>query len=180
MTCTVNVGLDATPSTIGVDMRGDDEAARISEAVKGRNISETTFLATDYLNHFNEIIMLLELIPDMPDCLEDAKCWEPKTYPEHFRDSGFSDAELAILAYEHAPAQYRTPFDETIAHLNAVVAEGLVRIETAVADGETDRLQVMADQVCSQLRRLSDVANGIIHGFGSTVDQGEIDAFFAG
>ena len=179
MTCSTDVGLDAGSMTVGSDGDGG-EFARIAAAVKGRNISETTFLATDYLNHFNEIIMLVELIPDMPDCLEDAKCWAPKTYPEHFRDSGFSDADLAILAYEHAPARYRQPFDETIAHLNAVVAEGLIRIEAAVEGGESDRLQLMADQVCGQLRRLSDVANGIIHGFGSTVDQSEVDAFFAG
>ncbi|NBC31143.1 MAG: hypothetical protein GVY13_00530 [Alphaproteobacteria bacterium] len=152
----------------------------MAAAVKGRNISETTFLATDYLNHLNEMIMLLELVPDMPDCLEDARDWQPKSYPEHFQDSGFSDAALAIQAYEHAPACYRRPFDETIAHFNAVAAEGLARIEAAVEAGDSDRLGEVAAQVCTQLRRLTDTANGIIHGSGSTVDQAEIDGFFAG
>ena len=165
----------ATESTAG---GADDPAADIAEAVKGRNISETTFLATDYLNHFNEIIMLVELIPDMPDCLEDAQAWQPKTYAEHFRDSGFSDAELAIRAYQHAPARYREPFDETVSHLNAVVAEGLLRVEQTLADGDTDRLTELVQQVCDQLRRLIDIANGIIHGFETTVDQSEIDQFF--
>ena len=179
MTSNVSGGTDAAPSTDTAAPLADD-TARIAAAVKGRNISETTFLATDYLNHFNEIIMLVELIPDMPDCLEDAKGWAPKSYPDHFRDSGFSDAELAVLAYEHAPLRFRVPFDETVAHLNAVVAEGLARIETAVAAEDSDRLQILAEQICGQLRRLSDVANGIIHGFDSTIDQSEIDQFFAG
>jgi hypothetical protein len=53
------------------------------------NINPVSLLATDYLNHFNEAVMLLELIPDMPDMLEDAKRWAPKPYKQHFRDSGF-------------------------------------------------------------------------------------------
>src|SRR3546814_1723486 len=36
--------------------------------VRGKNINQNTLLATDYLNHFNEIIMLLEMLPSMPEC----------------------------------------------------------------------------------------------------------------
>ena len=43
------------------------------QKVEGTNISSTTLLATDYLNHFNEIVMLLEMVPDMPDMIEDCK-----------------------------------------------------------------------------------------------------------
>jgi hypothetical protein len=34
----------------------------------GANINPTTWLATDYLNHFNEAIMLLEMLPCAPEC----------------------------------------------------------------------------------------------------------------
>src|SRR3546814_2388545 len=71
--------------------------------VRGKNINQNTLLATDYLNHFNEIIMLLEMVPSMPECYRDAVEWRPKSYAQHFRDSCFSDAELAILASENAP-----------------------------------------------------------------------------
>src|SRR3546814_4071681 len=62
--------------------------------VRGKNINQNTLLATDYLNHFNEIIMLLEMVPSMPECYRDAVEWRPKSYAQHFRDSCFSDAEL--------------------------------------------------------------------------------------
>jgi len=75
----------------------------LRERVRGSNINEKTLLATDYLNHFNEFVMLLDLIPDMPDCLEDARAWEPKCYKDHFLDSQFSDRDLAIEAYDRAP-----------------------------------------------------------------------------
>ena len=60
-----------------------DEKNRL--LVRGKNINQNTLLATDYLNHFNEIIMLLEMVPSMPECYEDAAGWRPKSYAEHFR-----------------------------------------------------------------------------------------------
>ena len=91
-----------------------DGVGSIRERVQGTNINEKSLLATDYLNHFNEIVMVLEMIPDMRDCLEDAKAWCPRRYTDHFRDSGFSDKELAIAAYDHAPPDYREMFDGTV------------------------------------------------------------------
>ena len=44
---------------------GPDEEARAAR-LRAANINPRTGLATDYLNHFNEAIMLLEMIPDMP------------------------------------------------------------------------------------------------------------------
>ena len=61
-----------------------NEFKRYQERVRGTNISEQTLLATDYLNHFNEIVMLLEMLADIPECFEDAKAWAPKSYPDHF------------------------------------------------------------------------------------------------
>ena len=56
------------------------------------NINPKTGLATDYLNHFNEAIMLLEMIPSMPECTGDFLAWEPLSYAEHFIASQlFSD-----------------------------------------------------------------------------------------
>lgn len=92
----------------------DGTVLDLRSLVIGKNINPETLLATDYLNHFNEVIMLLEMTPDMPECFEDIKAWAPKGYEQHFRDSGFAEKELAILAYRHSPSQYRTAFDSTI------------------------------------------------------------------
>ena len=60
---------------------GDRGAAkRLAEA----NINPATGLATDYLNHFNEAIMLLEMLSSCPDCIEDFLAWQPLSYREHF------------------------------------------------------------------------------------------------
>ena len=41
----------------------DEEAGgeSLHVRVRGKNINEETLLATDYLNHFNEIIMLFDI-----------------------------------------------------------------------------------------------------------------------
>ena len=108
-------------------------AGDIHDRIKGTNINEVSFLATDYLNHFNEIVMILDMIPDMTDLLEEARAWQPKSYKDHFRDSAFTERDLAIEAYDAAPAEYREMFEETVHCLNRLVALSLSRIEAAVA-----------------------------------------------
>src|SRR6202161_1999849 len=73
-----------------------------AERLRAANINPRTGLATDYLNHFNEAIMLLEMIPDMPECAEQFLQWRPRSYREHFAASNFRARELAIAAYDTA------------------------------------------------------------------------------
>ncbi len=165
-------------------MSASDDPARAEGAdahrarVKGTNIDARTLLATDYLNHFNEIVMLLDLVPDMPECLEDAKEWRPKSYVEHFRGSGFVDAELAVDVYPHVPPKYRQPFEDTIERMDRLVALSLGRIETALAGGEGERVKHVAQTATRALQKLIDVASAIIHGSEVALGQDEIDDLF--
>ena len=127
--------------------------------VRGKNINENTLLATDYLNHFNEIIMLLEMVPSMPECYEDAAEWQPKSYAQHFRDSCFSDAELAILAYENAPPNYRQAFDAIISQMDQLVLASLPKIKALIEAGEEGPLQSGVESVTRRLQRFVDVAS---------------------
>jgi len=142
--------------------------------VKGKNINDKTLLATDYLNHFNEVIMLIGMVASMPECLEDAKAWRPKSYQQHFRDSVFSDKELAIEAYEHAPPEYRDPFDAVIERLNTAVSVGVGEIEIALS-GNHMVLDALCASVGADLQALVDRASAIINGYAESLDQTEID-----
>lgn len=144
--------------------------------VRGKNIHEKSLLATDYLNHFNEVIMLLDMVPGMPECLEDVKAWAPKSYEEHFRESTFADKDLAILAYQNAPSKFRLPFDRTVDKMNAVVADGIEDIQRALATKEQGRVDEAVAAVAGKLHRLIDMASAIIHGDERTVDQTGVDA----
>ena len=139
------------------------------------NLDPKTLLATDYLNNFNEIVMLLEMVPDMPDMLEDVKAWKPKSYKDHFRDSTIADRELAIEAYDHVPALYREPFEQTVAQINATIASAIRRIEADMEAGDLDILRENTLSLCRILQRLMETASAIIHGSAKTLDQAEIN-----
>jgi hypothetical protein len=87
----------------------------------GTNINPLTLLATDYLNHFNEAIMLLEMLPMAPDCKDDFLDWRPMSYCEHFAASHFKHRDLAIAAYEVADPAYREHLDEIADHMNVIL-----------------------------------------------------------
>src|SRR3546814_1964943 len=64
----------------------------------------------------------------------------PKSNAAHFRDSCFSDAELAIHAYENAPANYRQAFDAAVAQMDRLVLEAMPRIRIR-SEEHTSELQ---------------------------------------
>jgi hypothetical protein len=93
------------------------DEARLADA----NINPATGLATDYLNHFNEAIMLLEMMSACPDCLGDFLGWRPMSYRQHFEASRFKGRELAIAAYEAADAGPRECLDALAGTMTAML-----------------------------------------------------------
>ena len=158
----------------------DDYLAEWRERARDTNVHATTLLATDYLNHFNEIVMLLGMVPDMPEMLDECRAWKPKSYVEHFRGSGVPDADLAVEAYAHSPPQFRKPFDQTIEMLDATVASVIARAGSAQAESKADLLRSICGFGSEALQRLIDTASAIIHGSEDTASQEQIDRILQG
>jgi len=144
--------------------------------LEGTNINSQTFLATDYLNHFNEITMLLDILADCPDCFEDARGWQPKSYSQHFADSTLSDRELAIEAYSHAPLKYRRPFDRIVEHMDHLVLFALRRLEAPVSSHDAVAIHRIAAAVAKRMQELVAMASAVIHGNVATSAQDDVDA----
>jgi hypothetical protein len=164
--------------TVDADIPADELAGyqEYRERVQGTNISAQTLLATDYLNHFNEIVMLLDMLADMPDMIEECKLWQPKSYKDHFADSTFRDKQLAIEAYDRVPSTYRRPFEETIGHLNQLITEGVDRIDAEIAGGAgAEQIQDSCRLLARAAQALMDCASSIIHGSNRAMAQAEID-----
>jgi hypothetical protein len=98
-----------------------DETAAGGARLCGANINARTGLATDYLNHFNEAIMLLEMLSAVPDCVEDFLAWRPMSYRQHFEASRFKDRKLAIAAYDTAAAGARDGLDALAATMTVLL-----------------------------------------------------------
>jgi hypothetical protein len=101
---------------------------------------------------------------------------EPKTYQDHFRDSGFTDKDLAIEAYRHAPAKYRQALETTIVQMSRLIGIAVKRAEEQLAGNQIDMTRTDLLTACRLLQALMDHASAIINGNESTMAQGEIDA----
>jgi hypothetical protein len=131
------------------------------------NINPRTGLATDYLNHFNEAIMLLEMIPDMPECADDFLSWQPLTYQQHFMASNFVARDLAIAAYELADPDIRTRFDSVAADMTAI----LTAVASAMRQARQDKTRAaLAAHATGWVKPLVTRAGGIINGHGGEPD----------
>ena len=137
----------------------------------GSNVNPESFLATDYLNHFNEVVMLLGLVTDMPECLDDLRDWQPKSYDEHFMESGLSDRDLAVEAYRLSPPKFREPFDYAVERMDRLVLRALGEMDKAMPES----VAAIALATATSLQRLIDVASALIHGGDEPLHQAEID-----
>ena len=154
----------------------EDLYEKYRRLVKDTTINDVTLLSTDYLNHFNEAVMLLDMVADMPEILDDVKDWRPKSYQQHFGDSNDKARDLAIESFVWSPKQFRAPFDEVIEGLNQKIAAAVPAIEAVITDH--DRLSLVVQEVTMALRGEIDHAGAIINGNMARVDQDAVDAIF--
>ncbi|WP_374763958.1 hypothetical protein [Yunchengibacter salinarum] len=142
------------------------EQKAIQGSLEAANINPKSFLATDYLNHYNEIAMLLEMVPDMPELAEDAFGWQPKSYVQHFRDSGFAAKELAEDAFNLAPDDVRGAFDQVSGDLDTLIMGTLKALQqvNATERGLSPEAQEFTRRRVSEIQETLLRLNKVIHG----------------
>ena len=145
---------------------------------EGTNVNSGTLLTTDYLNHFNEIIMLLELVPSAPtQFASEISEWQHESYEEHFEHSGFRDKELAIAGYRNAPEDTRHAFDSAVADLEQEMVLLLQQVQQKIAASDSDGLNSLCGEAVPHLQSLVQVIAGIVNGdLGTEAEKEEIAA----
>ncbi len=158
-----------------IDFEHDDAYPGLCTRAEGSNVNAQTLLATDYLNHFNEVVMTLEMLADMPELMEEAQAWEPKDYKDHFRDSTIADRELAVEAYDHVPPKFKEPFEQNIEQINQLIGTTIERLGSDIERGDMELVRANAKALSEIIQKLMDMAGANIHGSAATMDQSEID-----
>jgi hypothetical protein len=148
------------------------------ERVRGTTIDGSTLLSTDYFNLFNEVIMLLGMLPDMPDMLDDVDAWQFKTYQQHFETSGLAFAPIAIEVYPHAPAETLEKFEANTRKLHAMIEEARQILRATLESGQIDSFGDKALTFSMELQQLVDTGSAIVHGQDGVLDQSAIDNLF--
>jgi hypothetical protein len=125
------------------------------------NINPVTGLATDYLNHFNEAIMLLEMLSNCPDCLDDFLAWQPLSYREHFATSRFKGRDMAIAAYDAADPNLRRCLDALAGTMTAMLEATRAALRS---DMPPEAGGLIAEAAAAWLKPLIGRAGAVING----------------
>ena len=153
-------------SAVAIDERNESAGRPLARCVDtaqlvAAHISPVTGLATDYLNHFNEAIMLLEMAGDCPDCRHDLRAWQPLTYRDHFRHSRLACRDLAIAAYDAADPVTRDTLEALAGTMTALIEHS----RAALIAAPNERAQAAAaERAAVWLKLLVAQAGAVING----------------
>lgn len=141
-------------------------------------------LSTDFLNRFNEALMLIEIASIDETVIDDLRGWSSVGYREHFLASDLRCASGAIAAYDGIGAKRRRAFEDTCAAMTR-----LIRTMTALLDEQPapPELPVITEVASEALRRLIGRSTQFINANGAvdlmTLEdrslQAEVDAVMA-
>ncbi|HEY1735256.1 MAG TPA: hypothetical protein VGG12_01285 [Methylovirgula sp.] len=112
--------------------KGTSAHSHVSTALQARAeaiVNPASGLANDYLNLFNEIVMLIEQLPTMPELIDDILRWRPVSYQSYFANSVLPGRASALEAYGALDAGFRRNFEAVVADLDrrAVGAVATIR-----------------------------------------------------
>ncbi|MEP3233513.1 MAG: hypothetical protein ABJO30_11855 [Hyphomicrobiales bacterium] len=133
----------------------------VAEALTAINVNISTGFGTNYLNHFVEILLLLEMLPSMPECIEDIVLWKPISYSDHVRQSGLPKSELVLEAFQHSDAKRRDMLDHVTNEVNTEVHRYIEKAQKAVTLGDQEQISEVAleakEVLTPMLEKISNV-----------------------
>ena len=84
-------------------------------------VNPASGIANDYLNHFNEVLLLIENLPTLlPEMLDELLEWKPVTYREYFAKSQLPGSARALEIYDGLDENFRRDFESIIDGINAM------------------------------------------------------------
>lgn len=161
-----------------------DNHARLAELRNefvGANINPYTGLSTDYLNHFNEMVMMMELYSTSPDLKQDILDWKVLSYVDHFETTGFRAKALAVEGFALARTAVKKQLEVIVAEIETVLLVGQDAVEVEKLHGESTFALSEATETAEMLiARASALINGLSHPEDVSADDAQalIDALF--
>lgn len=155
---------------------GPDCPAHDSAPLAEAHINPTTGLATDYLNHFIEAIMLLEMMSSAPEFRDEFLRWRPVSYREHFARSHIKSRNAAITAYENANPRLRVRLDDLTGAMTAVLEATRAALRADLSPTAASTLTGRAAAALKPLvARAGAVINGAAHCDDAQARQAAVD-----
>lgn len=133
-------------------------------------VNPASGLANDYLNLFNEVVMLIEQLPNMAELMSDLQVWKPISYNDYFQNSPLPGKESALDAYRSLDAKFRRDFEEIVAELDRIATgavASLRRHHRVKGDSDPEGLAAACERFGSALRDVLQRATNLVN-YGSS------------
>ena len=112
-------------------------------------VNPASGLANDFLNVYNEILMLIELLPTMPELADDIAAWRPTSYRAYFLQSPLPGSAEALSVYARLDPGFRALFEASVEKLAECGVGAVDAISRAVASGAGDCGEQISE-ICAQ------------------------------
>lgn len=149
--------------------KGQELGAEPDEALEARVaalVNPASGLANDFLNVYNEILMLIEMLPGMPELADDILGWRPCSYRAYFMQCNLPGRAEALEAYGRLDPAFRTLFETSVELLAECGLQAIRAIEKAMsvgAAGDVEHLANVCVDWCGHLRTQLDATEQLIN-----------------
>ena len=141
-------------------------------------VNPASGIANDYLNHFNEILLLIENLPALlPEMVDEILTWRPVSYEEYFANSPLPGRAKTLEIYALLDDAFRSDFEAMIKLLDKVILESIDIIKAARrSDGtlDPDEVSEVCGELSAELHRVLDRAADLVnHGYAPPLERAQ-------
>jgi hypothetical protein len=146
------------------------------EAKAAALVNPASGIANDYLNHFNEILLIVENFPILlPEMVDEMMQWKPVSYREYFKNSPLPGGADALRIYDSLDENFRTDFESMVELLNGIAMGAIKVILThRMPDGtiDPDAIGEACEEHSADLRAvLARAADLVNHGYAPPLER---------
>jgi hypothetical protein len=114
-------------------------------------VNPASGIANDYLNQYNEILLLVENLPIlMPEMVEELLAWKPKTYIHYFETSPLPHGDTTIKIYKRLNPKFRESFEAHSEVINQH-ANGIIAVIESRRDENNEIVWEHLDDYCAKM-----------------------------
>lgn len=149
-----------------------DDSSPLSERTADEGFSPASSgLSNDYLNHYSEVLMLIEMAASDPAIVEELAEWRPVSYRAYFAASELRRATAALAAYETLPEPRRQAFERLIAAMDTLATMAIFALQPP---SDPASIPFVVDATAPALRGLIAKAGAFLNSGGQDLaDDGE-------
>jgi hypothetical protein len=129
---------EMTNAAAKIDAENATTPVRELEKRAAELVNPDSGLANDYLNVFNELVMLVEQLPVMPELIDDILAWRPISYKDYFAKSMLPGRQQALDNYERLSPDVRREFEGIVADLDRCATGSVAAIRLALRRKDPD------------------------------------------